>query len=256
MNKLIPIAVAIVVVAALAVAAVTLNNQVNQEPSASPSLTPSSAIATPSRSPTVTNNPTPTATNTLRPTSSPNESAVITFTAPVQLLATSFSSESAQTTTYEVWASASWDPAPYVRYYEVSLNYGNNSKPLQNTWSSANYLEWGSPGNELGPFPWTENKVYVIGPEGVQHPSGQPYRGPYDSSVSGTWLTVKADGTKVFGPNMWDNSKHGVMICGITATFKNDGNTSNAQMGQVASEVQKFLSDYTQGWTVTLKNVS
>ncbi len=184
------------------------------------------------------------------------ESAVITFTAPIQLLATSFSSESAQTTSYQVYAYASWDPAPYVRYYEVSLNYNNNSKPLQNTWVSADYNVWGSPGNELGPFPWTENMIYVIGPEGVQHPSGQPYRGRYDGEAAGTWLTVKKDGTKVFGPNMWENSKHGVKICGITATFKNDGSVSSASMIQVATDMQKFLTDYTRGWVVTLKNVS
>jgi len=245
MKKLPIIIVTLVAVAVIAVAAFALNNPSELAPASSPTATPpaSTTASSPTASPSI--NPTPT---------SSNNSAVITFTAPIKLLKTSFSSESAKTISYQVWAYASWDPSPYVRYYEVSLDYNTNSKPRENNWASGNYLLWGTSGYELSPFPWTENMIYILGPEGVNHPSGQPYRGLYDNPE--TWLTVKADGTKVYGPTMWDSSKHGVVICSIMATFPDDGSVSTSQMEQTASDMAQFLDDYTKSWTVTLKNVS
>ncbi|MGD6932632.1 MAG: hypothetical protein ACQCN5_00310 [Candidatus Bathyarchaeia archaeon] len=244
MNKLLIAVIAIVAVAVIAAAAFALNNP--SEPSSVEPTTTPTATVTASSTPTSTINPTP--------TTSANDSAVITFTETVRFLETSFSSASAKTKTYQVWAYASWDPAPYVRYYEVSLDYGNNSKPLENKWSSGDYQLWGTSGNELGPFPWEANKIYILGPEGVSHPKGQPYRGLFDNPE--TWLTVAEDGTKVYGPKMWDTSKHGVTICTLSATFPDDGSVSSAQMGQVATDMLKFLEEYTRSWTVTLKNVS
>jgi hypothetical protein len=55
---------------------------------------------------------------------------------------------------------------------------------------------------------------------------------------------------------MWDTSKHGTTICTVSATFPDDGSVSSTQMGQVASDMAKFLEEYTRSWTVTLKNVS
>ena len=245
MNKLLIIVVTIVAVAVIAAAAFALNNN-----SADPSLD-DSPTATPST--TTSSSPTASPTDNPTPTTSPSDSAVITFTAPIRILQTSFASESANTISYQVWAYSSWDPAPYVRYYEVSLDYGTNTKPLENTWVSGDYLLWGTSGYELAPFPWTENKIYVLGPEGVTHPSGQPYRGPFDNPE--TWLTVR-DGANVYGPEMWDTTKHGTNICTITATFPNDGSVSPSQMEQTASDMAKFMEDYTKSWTVTLKNVS
>ena len=249
MNKLLIVIVTLVAVALIAVAAFALNNPIEPN-SVEPTATPLPSV-TATSTPTATNTPGPSINPT--PTTTPNDSAVITFTAPIQLLQTSFSSPSAKTTTYQVWAYASWDPAPYVRYYEVSLDYGNNSKPLENTWVSDDYQLWGTAGYELAPFPWTENKIYILGPEGVTHPSGQPYRGPFDNPE--TWLTVR-DGTNVYGPKMWDTSKHGTNICTVSATFPDDGSVSRSQMGQVASDMAKFMEEYTRSWTVTLKNVS
>ncbi len=244
MNKLLLVVVAIVAVAVVSVAAFALNNSIDPSLGNSPTATPS---ATASSSPTASPSISPT------PSTSPSDSAVITFTAPIRILQTSFSSESANTISYQVRAYASWDPAPYVRYYEVSLDYGTNTKPLENTWVSGDYLLWGTSGYELAPFPWTENKIYILGPEGVSHPSGQPYRGPFDNPE--TWVAVK-DGVTVYGPKMWDSTKHGTSICSITATFPNDGSVSTAQMEQTASDMAKFMEDYTKSWTVTLKNVS
>jgi hypothetical protein len=256
MNKmLIAGALTIVVVMAIAVAAVTLNSPNNQEPSVSASPTSSpSPVVTASSSPTASSNPT--ASSSPNPTASPtaDQSGVITFTAPVQILETHFTNDRTKTTTYEVWAYASWNPPSYVRYYEVSLSYNNNSKPLTNSWVSADFREWSTPGNELFPFPWTENKVYVIGPEGVSHPSGQPYRGLYDNPE--TWVMMLEDGTKVNGPSLWGTNEHGVVICSIMTTIKDSENISGAAMGQIQTDMQKFLADYTQSWIVTLKNVS
>jgi len=46
--------------------------------------------------------------------------------------------------------------------------------------------------------------IYMIRHKGVDHPSGQPCRGPSESTSKGTLLTVSGDCTKTFGPKMRD----------------------------------------------------
>jgi hypothetical protein len=214
-------------------------------------LTPTPALST---------SPTPIASNSNGPTpiASPktNESATITFDVPVQIFGTGFKSELTQDTFYNCYAYFAWTPPPYVRYYEVSINYHGNTKPYQNLWSTGDFRLWGTGDDQLFPFSnaYSDNRTYVIGPSSFEDEFGSSYKGQWNNS--GTWGSRDSAGALIHGPLIWSADKHGLMVAGTMTVFNSKENLSSEQIAKSESEMQQWLTDFTQGWVLTVKNIS
>jgi len=213
---------------------------------------------TPSPILSVSSSPSAANSNSPTPTASPktNESATITFDVPVQVFGTGFKSDLTKDTFYNCYAYFAWTPPPYVRYYEVSINYNGNAKPYQNLWSTGDFRLWGTADNQLFPFSsvYSENRVYVMGPSSLENEYGSSYKGQWNNS--GTWGSSDSAGVMTHGPLIWSADKHGLMVAGTMTVFNSNENLSSAQIAKTESEMQQWLTDFTQGWVLTVKNVS
>lgn len=234
-------AVAIIIVAAVYVANLTLSSPVenNLDSTPLPSISLSPTVSTFS----------PSASKTPAPTQN-NQSAIYTFT--VSPVITSYESywNLSDTvileTTYHVNAQITWDKnlAPYVRYYEITPHFNGNTKPTQNIWGGATeFREWGIKSwAPVGPSNWVENEIYFIGSGALTYPNPANFRGIFDNNLD--W---KKEGL------------HGLMIGSMTTTYEwksDDFGATVADLEKTEKAMDEFAKSYFEGWTFTVKPVS
>ena len=63
-------------------------------------------------------------------------------------------------------------------------------------------------------------------------------------------LVEVIDGTPVNGPKIWSSDMHGLNVVSVQTWFNQD---ENHHMGAIALNLKQWLTDYTQGWTYTIK---
>jgi len=60
----------------------------------------------------------------------------------------------------------------------------------------------------------------------------------------------------IHGPLIWSADKHGLMVAGTMTVFNSKENLSSEQIAKSESEMQQWLTDFTQGWVLTVKYIS
>jgi hypothetical protein len=172
-----------------------------------------------------------------------NNSASITFEAPVQIyqFETNYTPWPTRPTeidySYHCGGYIAWDPSPYVRYYELNIHYNGNSIHTQNLVGSCDYRAWGANWCPLYPYVWDETTTKYIG--GLPVPDEINFIGTFDNDKF------------AFGFD-----KHGTTVFNIYSDFDHSEGLSRAQIDAVEKEMLEFTERYVAGWTFTVKNVS
>jgi hypothetical protein len=252
MGKLLIIA-AVTIAVAIAIAAVAIatftpaDNQFYATPSPYTSTT-----VTPTATPITAPTPTPSATP--MPTPKTNESAIITFEAPIQIFEYTWQHQnevSAGETTYAAIAYIAWNPTSYVRYYEVTAHYHGNTKPTQALFNGADFRLWGQGDNILHAIDWTENQTRLLA-------LTDPHTGYVQSTytASNTYWEKLPDGTPINGPKVWPDTQHGYQVIQVSTTYSVDESKDQNQIGATSEDLMRWLVDYTQGWTFTIRPIA
>lgn len=159
-------------------------------------------------------------------------------------------------TIYNLQGYISWAPEnPYLRYYEVTVNFKGNNLHAQNSYASGDFQLWGNAAHPYIPYLRKESDIVALGPEEIVG-IYKIYGGGFQASR--TWWDKKPDGTEVWGPDVWPDAMHGWKCFGIHANF-NSTTTDPVTVGEmeaIKAEMRQWITEYTKGWTYAVRAMS
>ena len=170
-----------------------------------------------------------------------NHSAVWTFEVPVRFVT---DEETIMENYTAVIAYIAWTPCPYVRFYQLYFHYNGN-----------NPEDW------ITGCDWTEMKEnkFFCHHEKYFFKENQPYLltrdGEYVPDAKGSILVGKFSSQSL---NLFEeiNGTHNLQIGNIGEHFDRHGIKDPVERGVITKEMQEFMENYFEGWTVTVRAVS
>ncbi len=140
-------------------------------------------------------------------------------------------------TIFQYTAYISWEPYPWVRYYEMKVHFNGVEPEIYDGWS-CNWRERGEVHCGVGPTLVQDEITYYLAPSEMWG-DFKDYYGGYDYRQS-----ITGEGT------------HGTSFLTIQDEFFDDEELSSGQINMVKDEIREFVENYVSSWTVTVRPVA
>ena len=169
---------------------------------------------------------------------SENESgAIYQFEPKIQFHETEYRFYFDSATSFQYTAYISWEPYPWVRYYEMKVHFNGVEPDIYNGWS-CNWRERGEAHCGVGPTLVQDEITYYLAPTEMRG-DFKDYYGGYDYRQS-----ITGEGT------------HGTSFLTITDEFFDDEDLSAGQINMIKDEIREYVENYVSSWTVTVRPVA
>jgi len=173
-----------------------------------------------------------------------NHSAYYTFEVPFEIRERSYKPTEKEGELFNVGPWAMWDPVPYVRFYEFTINFNGNEPELfpgsGKSWRKRFETSWGNPQS----IPYDENTIYILG-DYKYYPGYGDYISLFDNFQSEF------------------PGKHGTGFKNIHDTFEDEKSAywkneilTPTEINSLKKEMREFIEEYYRGWTVTVRAVT